>query len=114
MSITVIVIILVLLIVLYFVFGGKNDSALLEDDAKRFAKLLISEIRLYENYKYDRGLKNNNLYESLKDEIEEARRKYKKRVQNAEFETYFDDVLVAVLADGDKNKLGLISTSLKK
>ena len=69
---------------------------------------------IYENYKFERGLKNNNLYESLCDEIEEARKKYKKRVPNLEFESYFDDVLVEILADGDKGKLGLISTSLKK
>ena len=108
MSITVIVIISILLIiVLYFIFGGKNASALSENDAKRFAKLLIAEIKLYENYKVERGLKNNNLYESLRDEIEEARRKYKKRVPNAEFESYFDDVLVEILADGDRSKLGV-------
>lgn len=108
MSITVIIIILVLLIVvLYSIFGGKNDSTLLENDAKRFAKLLIAEIKLYENYKFERGLKNNNLYESLRDEIEEARKKYKKRVPNAEFERCFDDVLIEVLADGDRSKLGI-------
>ena len=106
-------ILVILIIILYSIFGGKNDSALLVEDAGRFAKLLISEIKLFENYKFERGLKNNNLYESLRDEIEEAREKYKKRFPKAEFESFFDNVLVEVLADGDKSKLGLISTSLK-
>lgn len=101
----IIIILILLLVVLYFLFGRGNNSAN-EDDAKRFAKFLISEIRLYENYKFERGLKNNNLHESLKDEIERARRMYKKRVPNAEFERHFDDALIEVLADGDKSKLG--------
>jgi hypothetical protein len=103
------------IIVLYFIFGRKNAAGSLdENDAKRFAGLLISEIKLYENYKVERGLKNNNLYESLKDEIEEARKKYKKRITGSEFEKYFEDALTEVLAGGDKSKLGMISTSLNK
>ncbi len=57
--------------------------------------------------KLKRGLRNNNLYESLRDEIGEARKKYKMRVPNAEFESYFDDTLIEILADGDKSKLGV-------
>jgi hypothetical protein len=95
------------------VFGGKSGSISIEKDAKRFAKLLISEIKLSEPYKVERGLKNNNLYESLKDEMETARKKYKKRIQNAEYEKHFEDCLVEILANGDKSKLGLISTSTK-
>ena len=113
MEIKIILLIAITVIVaLYFIFGRKNDSTRLENDAERFAKLLVSEIKLYENYKVERGLRNNNLYESLRDEIGEARKKYKMRILNAEFEKYFDDALVEILADGDKGKLGIISTSL--
>jgi hypothetical protein len=116
MSIPVFILILIVLIVfVYFSFGIKeNNSALYENDAKRFARLLISELKLFETYKVERGLKNNNLYESLQDEIEEARYKYKKRISNSEFERYFDDALTEILANGDKSKLGIISNSLNK
>jgi hypothetical protein len=92
---------------LYFFPGRENNSNRLENDAKRFARLLVSEIKLYENYKVERGLRNNNLYESLYIEIGEARKKYKMRVPNVELDKYFDDALVEVLADGDKGKLGI-------
>ncbi len=116
-----IVIIIVLLFgVIYFglkKFGLKviqeNERERLENDAKRFAWLLIAEIKLYENYKIQRGLKNNSLYESLRDEIETARKKYKKQVTYKEFDEYFEDALVDVLADGDRSKLGMISNSIK-
>jgi hypothetical protein len=109
--IMILLIAITVILALYFIFGGKNDSTGLENEAKRFAKLLISEIKLYENYKIERGLRNNNLYESLRDEIGEARKKYKMRIPNSEFEKYFDDALVEILANGDKGKLGIISTS---
>lgn len=102
--------IITLFAVLFF-FSKKNSSEHSEIDARRFAKLLVSEIRLYEVYKFERGLKNNNLYESLSIEIAEARKKYKMLYSNKEFEYYFDEALLNVLAEGDKSKLGLIPVS---
>ena len=78
-------ILILLTVILYFVFAGKSNYAISENDAKRFAKLLISEIKLYEPYKVERGLKNGNLYESLRDEIEVARKKYNRRIANSDF-----------------------------
>lgn len=103
-----ILIISIAAIIVYFLFG-KNSAVgqeQIENDAKRFARLLITEIKLYEGYKIERGIKNNNLAESLKDEIGEARKKYKSRFNQEKFEGYFDEALLDVLADGDRSKLG--------
>jgi hypothetical protein len=98
--------------VLYFVLFGKTDTKEMENDAKRFARLLVTEIRLYEGSKIEQGLKNDNLYEVLFDRIEEARKTYNKRIMNSEFEVFFDEALVEVLANGDRTKLGQIRSSL--
>ncbi len=72
------IIILGIIILIYHFYFRKDARPQSENNAGRFARLLIAEIKLYNNYKIQRGLKNNNLYESLKDEIEEARNKYRK------------------------------------
>ncbi len=111
MLIAILVAALLLLAIIYSVLTGDTNStdARLEADAKRFARLIISEIKLYENYKIERGLRNSNLLESFHDEINAARKKFKRRITGSKFEHFFDDALVEILADNDKGKLGLIS-----
>ena len=107
-TLIILLIIIAVLLILYFLFGSKNNPESKETDAKRFAKLLVGEIKLFETYKFGRGLKNNNLYESLQDEIEEARKKYKKRFPSAESEVFFEEAILNILANDDKAKLGLV------
>ena len=114
MSVQIISIIIILIIAWYFIFGRKTNIPNAQADAQRLANLLVAEIRLFESYKIERGLKNNNLYTLLRYEIEAARKKYKKSFPNVEAEIYFDAALVEVLASGDKNKLGAVSTALNK
>ena len=112
MTPTLLIVILALVAAfLYFVFAGKTNTAQTEQDAKRFAKLLIAEIKLYENYKVEQGLKNNNLYESLHERIDEARKMYEKRIIYSEHKRFFDEALIEVLANGDSSKLGQLSSS---
>src|SRR5688500_13288238 len=112
MTTSIIIVAVIAIIALLFFFSRKkNGSEHQENDARRFAKLLVSEIRLYEIYKFERGVKNNNLYKSLSIEIEEAQTTYKKRFPNPETEAYFDEALLDVLANGDKSILGLIPVS---
>lgn len=73
------------------------------ESAKRYARLLVSEIKLFETYKIERGLKKNDLLGSLENEIDNARKKFYKQFDQPEI---FDEALVAVLADGDAAKLG--------
>jgi len=107
---TIIISVFVLLIlagvIYYFAASNQSGTEATENDAERFAKLLVSEIKLYNEQKISRGLTNNNLYESLQDEIEGARKIYKKRIAFDRSEKYFNDALVNILVDGDKNKLG--------
>lgn len=78
------------------------------NDARRFARLLVSEIKLYNASKVNEGRRSLDLYERLRDEIDRSRKVYDKRVSPAvaaRFD-YFYDELVQTLAEGDALKLG--------
>jgi nickel-dependent lactate racemase len=76
--------------------------------ARRFARLLVSEIKLYNEQKVQEGCEAGDLYERLKEAIDRSREMYEKRVHGPVAETfdYFDYELVNNLAQGDKSKLG--------
>jgi hypothetical protein len=78
------------------------------DDAKRFARLVVSEIKLYNETKVNEGRKNHDLYERLKEDIERGRQMYEGRVapQVRDTTSYFVDELVRILAGGDASVLG--------
>jgi response regulator RpfG family c-di-GMP phosphodiesterase len=50
------------------------------DDARRLARLILSDIIIYHVAKVDQGIRDNNFFELLKDEIEEGRAYYDSRV----------------------------------
>ena len=78
------------------------------DDAKRFARLVVSEIKLYNEAKVTEGRKTRDIYERLKEDIERGRQMYHDRVSQPVRDTsdYFHDELVRILAGGDPNALG--------
>ena len=85
-----------------------EDERRLHNDARRFARLLVSEIKLYNEQKVKEGREGNDLYERLREAIDRSREMYDKRVQPpvaAKFD-YFHYELVSNLAEGDSNKLG--------
>ena len=91
-----------------------SDSDATEDDARheearRFARLLVSEIKLYNEDDVERGRTDKNLGERLKDDIERSREMYQKRIPAdvREGNDYFRDELVRILADGDPDALGM-------
>jgi len=78
------------------------------NDARRFARLLVSEIKLYNEQKVAEGRRGGNLYDRLKEDIDRSRQMYEKRVTPGvatKFD-YFYDELVSTLAEGDPSKLG--------
>ena len=79
------------------------------DDARRFARLLVSEIKLYNEAKVEQGRKNKDLYERLKEDIDRSRQMYDERIGEdiRKASNYFYDELVRILADGDAGILGL-------
>lgn len=88
--------------------GLQDDEEKLHNDARRFARLLVSEIKLYNEQKVTDGRRNNDLYGRLRDDIERSRQMYEKRVTPtvAQKVDYFYDELVNTLAEGDVGKLG--------
>lgn len=79
----------------------------LHNDAKRFARLLVSEIKLYNEQKVQAGRNNRDLYERLKDDIDRSRQMYDKRYGTTAVSSfnYFYNEMVNTLAEGDASKL---------
>jgi hypothetical protein len=78
------------------------------EDAKRFARLVVSEIKLYNEAKVNEGRRHKDIYERLKEDIERGRQMYSDRVPPhvRDNTTYFFDELVRILAGGDASALG--------
>jgi hypothetical protein len=80
----------------------------LHKKAKRFAKLLVDEIKLYNQAKVTEGRAKKDLYDRLKDDIDKSRAMYDKRYAStpAAAANYFTEELVRILAENDVTKLG--------
>jgi response regulator RpfG family c-di-GMP phosphodiesterase len=50
------------------------------DEARRLARLILSDIVIYNAPKVERGIRENNFFDVLKEEIEEGRQYYESRV----------------------------------
>ena len=80
-----------------------------DDDAgRRYAKLLVSEIKLYHEAAVSQGRRDANILQRLREEIDRARKLYDERVPHAvrSRADYFDQELVRTLANGDSRLLG--------
>ncbi len=89
--------------------GGQPEDMKKHDEARRFARLLVSEIKLYNESKVEQGRKNHDLYERLKEDIDRSRQMYDERIADEvrKVSNYFYDELVRILADGKAEALGL-------
>jgi hypothetical protein len=85
-----------------------DEERRLHNDARRFARLLVSEIKLYNEAKVRDGRSQMDLYDRLREDIDRSRQMYDKRVAPpvAARHDYFHQELVNTLAEGDPNKLG--------
>ena len=85
--------------------GGDDD---LHRKAKRFAKLLVEEIKLYNQPKVAEGKQSRDLYDRLREDIEKSRATYDKRYGETEAASadYFNQELVRILADNDLSLMG--------
>jgi hypothetical protein len=91
--------------------GGGTVSVVDEDihrKARRFAKLLVDEIKLYNQSKVTEGRQHRDLYDRLKEDIEKSRAAYEQRFGEtaAASANYFTQELVRVLADNDVALMG--------
>ena len=85
-----------------------EEKASAHSNARRFARFLVSEIKVYNSTRVQEGTRRLDLYERLKDEIEVRRQVYDRHVDQKitdEFD-YFNDELVKILAEGDESRLG--------
>jgi hypothetical protein len=80
----------------------------LHSDAKRFARLLVSEIKLYNEHHVKEGRENHDLYIRMKRDIDRSRDMYEKRVSpNVSRKIdYFHDEIIRLLGDNDPSTLG--------
>ena len=85
-----------------------EEERRLHNDARRFARLLVSEIKLYNEQKVVDGRQQYDLYDRLREYIDRSREMYDKRVKPevAQKYDYFHHELVSTLAEGDSAKLG--------
>ena len=78
------------------------------NNARRFARLLVSEIKLYNEQRVKDAREAGEIYLRLRDAIDRSREMYENRVEpdvKAKFD-YFHYELVNGLADGNAAKLG--------
>jgi hypothetical protein len=94
-------------------WGGPTSTPAGEDGeihrkAQRFARLLMDEIKLYNQAKVSEGRKHKDLYDRLKEDIEKSRSTYQKRYGNtaAGAADYFNQELIRSLAEDDVSLLG--------
>ncbi len=79
------------------------------DEARRLARLLVSEIKLYNEEQVEDGRRNRDIYERLKEDIDRSRQMYEERVEERIRNTtdYFYQELVRILAGGDPRAMGI-------
>ncbi|MCA1581012.1 MAG: hypothetical protein LC796_06360 [Acidobacteria bacterium] len=79
------------------------------DEARRFAKLLVSEIKLYNEKAVLEGRQHGDLYPRLKEDIDRSRQMYDERIPEdvRSSSNFFYEELVRILAEGRAESLGL-------
>ena len=78
----------------------------IDEDAQRFARLLVSEIVLYNEVQVKAGQKKGDLMRRLKEPIQRSRQSYLERFGSQAI-SCFDEELVETLAQGDPSLMGV-------
>jgi hypothetical protein len=88
--------------------GMSPEEADAHRKAQRFARLLVDEIKLYNQAKMTEGRKNKDLYDRLQEDIDKSRSTYQKRFGNtpAASGDYFNQEIIRSLAEDDVALLG--------
>ena len=68
------------------------------DQAKRLARAIISDIAIYNKEKVESGIKNDNIFDTLQDQLDEGRQHFYSRVSTElQREIIYDIAVVDVL-----------------
>jgi hypothetical protein len=88
--------------------GLSHEDADVHRKAQRFARLLVDEIKLYNQAKVAEGRRNKDLYDRLKEDIDKSRGTFQKRYGNtaAANADYFQQELLRSLAEDDISIMG--------
>jgi hypothetical protein len=89
--------------------AAPNEEQARHEEARRLARLLVSEIRLYNEDEVEAGRRHGDVYERLKEDIDRSRQLYDERVDPRvrEGSDYFYQELVRNLGGGDAKALGI-------
>ncbi len=85
-----------------------EDEEKYGNEARRFARLLVSEIKLYNEDEVYNGRQHGDLYMRLKRDIDRSREMYEKRVhpEIAKVSDHFHEELIRILAREDSSLMG--------
>src|SRR3984957_6877827 len=88
--------------------GMSAEDADTHRKAQRFARLLVDEIKLYNQAKVNEGRRNKDLYDRLKEDIDKSRTTFQKRYGStvAASGDYFQKEVVRSLAEDDFSVMG--------
>jgi hypothetical protein len=88
--------------------GLSPEDADVHRKAQRFARLLVDEIKLYNQAKVAEGRRNKDLYDRLKEDIDKSRGTFQKRYGSTVAATgdYFQHELLRSLAEDDISIMG--------
>jgi hypothetical protein len=88
--------------------GMSAEDADTHRKAQRFARLLVDEIKLYNQAKVAEGRRNKDLYDRLKEDIDKSRSTFQKRYGTTAAATgdYFQKEVVRSLAEDDTSVMG--------
>ena len=86
----------------------EKDFEVLREEALRFARLLVSEIKLYNSDAVDEGRETSDIYDRLRHDIDRSWEMYQRRAHPSvrSEEDCFDSEVVRILASGERDLLG--------
>jgi hypothetical protein len=86
-----------------------EENTALHDEARRLARLLVSEIKLYNEEQVEEGRRQRDIYPRLQEDIDRSRQMYEERVDPRVRDEvdYFQQEVVNILAGGDAGALGM-------
>jgi hypothetical protein len=87
---------------------ASKEDAEIHRKAQRFARLLLDEIKLYNQVKVTEGRKHRDLYDRLKEDIDKSRMTYQKRYGNTSAASgdYLTQEILRSLAEDDISLMG--------
>ena len=92
-----------------FLAGGSDGDEALREEARRLARLLVSEIKLYNEDQLEEGRREGSIYNRLKEDIDRSRKMYHERIDPRlqDADQFFYQELVDRLAGGSAELLGM-------